>query len=242
MVDGLVRVKNPNGYSRFQSPFPLPQHHLPVGIEADEDEEQDGEGEQRRAAIADEWQGDADHRRKPDGHAHIDDKVKEEHRRQSICIAPAEHAALPLSHRHNPEQQQQVNAQQHGRTHEAEAFTDCAKDKIGALLGHKIVARLRAFEQALAQYAARANGDLGLLYVVVGIFFLAALLLQIFGTLVFFGHVLADGAEDALYLVRLEHMPEKEGNAKPLYAHAQEAHQAHFDQQAAVAAHLPPDD
>lgn len=40
----------------------LPQNHLPIGIQTYKNENQDSKCKQRRAAIADQWQWDANNR------------------------------------------------------------------------------------------------------------------------------------------------------------------------------------
>ena len=44
-------------------------------IQPHEDPEQDREADHAAAAVAEEWQGDPDHRCETDGHAHIDHQV-----------------------------------------------------------------------------------------------------------------------------------------------------------------------
>ena len=67
------------------SPSPLPffsfsliEAGIALGIEAQQDCKQDGEAPQRRTAIAEEGQGDANHGGQADDHAHVDKKVEGE--------------------------------------------------------------------------------------------------------------------------------------------------------------------
>ena len=83
----------------------LPQNHLPVSIQSDKDKQQKRKGEQRWTAITNQWQRDANNRRKANGHADIDGNMEEENAGYPISIYPAESTSLSLGNKNDPEQQ-----------------------------------------------------------------------------------------------------------------------------------------
>lgn len=202
----------------------LSQHHLPVGVEADEDKQHNAKGQQGCAAIADEGQGDADHGGKAHGHTDVDDDVEEKYAGDPIGITSAEDASLSFGDCHDTHQQNDIDAEKEYAAQEAEALPDRTKNEVGLLFGHKVIAGLRAFEQAFSDEAAAAYGYLTLFYIIIVIAFFSNFLLLILqhclGGLVLRDIVFTDGVIDTFYLVRLEDMIKGKGDDESLDAYA----------------------
>jgi hypothetical protein len=204
--------------------WPSTQHHLPVGVEPDQDEQHYAEGQQRGSAIAYEWQRDADHWGKANGHTDVDDNVKEKHAGHAIGITPAEDASLSFGYRHDTHQQNDVDAKKQYAAREAKALPDRTKYKIGLLFGHEVVTGLCPLEQSLSDEAAAADGYLTLLNIVIVVAallpaFLYFVLERRLGGLVFGDIVFTDSIVDTFDLVRLEDMIKCEGDYESLHAY-----------------------
>lgn len=71
-------------------------------IDPQEDEQQDGESPQRRAAITEERQRDADYWRETKHHAHVDEHMEKEHAKHTIAVNAPEGKRLSLSKMYEP--------------------------------------------------------------------------------------------------------------------------------------------
>ena len=139
---------------------------LLLPVEGDEDEQHHRECPERRAAVADERQRDADDRHKADGHADVDEQMHEEAAGQTVAVDARKRFAAAFGVAGDADDEEDVE-QYHCKTaHEAPLFTDSAENKVRALLRHEAVGSLRALEIALAEEAAGADGDHALPHVV----------------------------------------------------------------------------
>ena len=80
-------------------------HFFPWGVDAEEDEKEDGEAPERRAAVAEKGQGDADHGGESEHHADVDDEVKEDDGGYTVTVDAPEKGVLSLGQRdesHDP--------------------------------------------------------------------------------------------------------------------------------------------
>jgi hypothetical protein len=68
--------------------------------------------------------------------------MEKEHRGYSIRVAAAEHTSLSLGYHYNAEEEEQVDHQQYTGAYKSKSLAYGTKDKVGALLGHKVVAGL----------------------------------------------------------------------------------------------------
>ena len=83
-----------------------------TGVYSQKYEQQDCEAPKTGTSIAEERQGDADNWREPQYHAHIDEKVEEEHAQHAITIDAPELERLPFGQL-NESQYQRKEEQQH---------------------------------------------------------------------------------------------------------------------------------
>ena len=135
-------------------------------VQLDRYEEQDREGDQRRAAIAEKRQRNADYRHDTNRHADIDRYVEQKDRRHAVAIDPAEGFHLTLAHPDDPQDQDGEQDDDDGAAQESPLFADRAEDEVGTLFGGEIEFRLRPFEKAFAAETARSDRDFRLVYVV----------------------------------------------------------------------------
>ena len=70
---------------------------MPTGINTQEDEQQDGKAPQRGATIAEERQGNTDHRRQSQHHTHVDKHMEKEDAQYRVAIYPSETVWLSFS-------------------------------------------------------------------------------------------------------------------------------------------------
>ena len=134
------------------------QASLAPGVNAQEDEEQDGESPQRRTAIAEERQRNADNRRQAQHHTYINEQVEQEDAKNGIAINTAKGRRLTLGHR-NKAQYQGQEKQQHGRRADKTLFlTHGAEDEVRILFGHVLQLGLGAVQESFSGQPARADG------------------------------------------------------------------------------------
>ena len=67
---------------------------MPARVNTQENKQQDGEAPQRRATIAEERQGDTNHRGQSQHHSHIDKYVEQEDTQHRLAIHPSETVRL----------------------------------------------------------------------------------------------------------------------------------------------------
>jgi hypothetical protein len=96
----------------YQSAYFSSQHHLPVGIQPDQHKKQCGKRNERGSSVTHEGEGNAYNRNQPDGHADINEDMKEKNRSHTIGITPAECASLPFRNEYDPHDHEQVKQQQ----------------------------------------------------------------------------------------------------------------------------------
>ena len=137
-----------------------------VAVLLDEDEEEYGEGEQRGATVAEERKRDADDRHQTENHTDVDEKMDEKYAYDRVAVEACEGGALAFGELDEPEEEGEIEYDECGATDEAPLLADGAEDEVGFLLGDKVGLGDGAFEEALAEEAARADGNLGLVDVV----------------------------------------------------------------------------
>ena len=71
--------------------------------------------------------------------------MEEEYAGYPVCITPAEYATLSFSNDDYPHQQKDIDTQKEDASYKAKSLSDGTKDKVGLLLGHKVIARLCPF-------------------------------------------------------------------------------------------------
>ena len=123
--------------------------------------------------------------------------MEDEVGRDAVGINARKRRVVALSQCDDAQDQCQEEHQYCHAAHEALFLTDGAVDEVGVLLGHILQFGLRAVEEALAHDAAAADGDFALVDVIAG------------ASEVFFD---AQGNLDALLLVGLEHLVEREAH------------------------------
>lgn len=141
---------------------------MAAGVDAEEDEEEEGEAPERRAAVGEEGQGDADDGGQAEHHADVDEDMEEEDGEDAVAIDAAEGGGLALRQVDEAEDEGEEEQQDAGCTDEAFLLADGAEDEVGVLLRHVFELCLRAVEEALAFESARADGYLALMDVVAG--------------------------------------------------------------------------
>ena len=150
----------------------FPQRYLPgavvaaVGVDAQQDEQQDGEAPQRRAAIAEERQRDADDGAQADNHADVDGEVEDEVGGDAVGIHAGKGRVVALGQRDDAQNQCQEQHQHGHAADEALFLTYGAVDEVGMLLGHIFEFGLRAVQETFARDAATADGNLALIDVI----------------------------------------------------------------------------
>ncbi len=149
--------KNSCPAARFRVPLPAPS-----GIYPEENEEQDGETPERRAAIAEEGQGDADDGGQAEYHPDVDEDVEEEDAQHAVPIDAAKRVWLSLGQMQEAEDEREEEQQHDGTADEALLLAYGAEDEVGVLLRHVFELRLSAVQEALALKPARADGNFGL--------------------------------------------------------------------------------
>ena len=144
---------------------------LPIAlivIQLDETKQHNRECPEGGAAVADEGQGDADDGQQAGGHADVDEKVEGDDARDAITVVADKRITLFFRQFENAEDEGAEEAEDDQGAEETPFFANGAEDEVGALLGHEIEFRLRAFEVALAEKSARADGNFRLVEVEVG--------------------------------------------------------------------------
>ena len=131
----------------------------PIAIQLQEYEQQHCEAPERRAAVTEERQRDADDGHQTDGHSDVDHNVEEENRRHAVAVNSAELRFLPFGQHKQADEQRQEEKQQHGGAHKAPFLANGAKNEVGALFGHEFEFCLRALQIALASESARPDGN-----------------------------------------------------------------------------------
>ena len=126
------------------------QHIQSVGILFHEDGQHHRDSQHAGAAITQEGQGNADDGHQANGHAYVDGKMHEKDACNGIAINTAEVGPLSLGQRNKANQQGHIKQHDSCRTQKATFLAHGAENKVGVLLGHKIVFRLGAFKEAFA--------------------------------------------------------------------------------------------
>ena len=123
---------------------------MTLGIHAKEDEQQDGESPQRRTAITEERQRNADHGCQAYHHPHIDEEMEQEDAQYRIAIHAPHGVGLSLGQGQQPQDKQQIHEKHTGRPNETLFLSNGAEDEVGVLLRHILQLRLCAFQEPLA--------------------------------------------------------------------------------------------
>ena len=113
--------------------------------------------EHRAAARRVEGQGDADDRQEAEVHADVDEYLGHERAADASADEGAQHILAARSGGEGLDDDGQQHAQHHAAAHEACRVADPAEDEVIVGVGDAVVA---AAEEAVAEDAARADGDL----------------------------------------------------------------------------------
>jgi hypothetical protein len=120
------------------------------------------QGHHRCAAVAHQRQRHADHREQAADHAGVDEDVHEEGEREARGEQARERVLHLRREVHGAADDEQVQQHQHDQPEQAELLADHREDEVGVALGQVVELRLRTLHPALAEHAARADGDLRL--------------------------------------------------------------------------------
>jgi hypothetical protein len=81
----------------------LPQNHLTICVQFYQNKQQGGKREQGGPTITEKGKRNTNHGHQSNGHTHVDEDVKENDRRNTVCITSTEHTSLSFRYGHDPE-------------------------------------------------------------------------------------------------------------------------------------------
>ena len=137
-------------------------------VEFEEDEQKYRESPQRRAAVTEERQRNADYGTQSYDHAYVDAEVEYEIGSHAVGVDASESGGLAFADcNHTQYECKEEECDEHG-AYEAFFLADCAEDEVGVLLGDIFELGLRAVEEAFACKTARADGDCRLVDIIPG--------------------------------------------------------------------------
>lgn len=123
----------------------------------------------RAAAVAQERQGDTGDRHDAHGHGDVFEDLEGEHADDADDDQRAEHVLAGACHTCDRVDQPRINDDDARAADEAKLFADDREDKVGVADRQELQALLGAVEQPLAEQAAGADRDLGLVDLVVAL-------------------------------------------------------------------------
>jgi hypothetical protein len=107
-------------------------------VDGHEDTEASHDGHQGGPAVADQGQGDADYRKQPGDHAHVDEQIDEEHQDERAAEQSAVGVLGLGGDIQPPQYDEQIQGQQAQHTRQAQLFGEHREDEVGGSLGQKL--------------------------------------------------------------------------------------------------------
>ena len=106
-------------------------------VNAHQDTDTNHASPQGGSTVGKEHQGNSRNRHDSHNHPYINDKVKEEHGKDSRSNIVPKQMLCSLNDRNDAEQNNQIQYEYHTAANKSPFFRKNAKDKVGALLGQK---------------------------------------------------------------------------------------------------------
>ena len=125
----------------------LAQDHQAVSVQPEHSKHQQRKGQHRGAAITDKWQGNTNHRYKPDGHADINCDLDKKQPGHAIGKISGEGGTLSLGEQDGSNQKTQIGQQEEETSQEPKLFSNSAKDEVGLLFWDMAIAGKRALQE-----------------------------------------------------------------------------------------------